>query len=70
MCIFFLCRDEAHSHLPIFVFVLKILHSQSEWISLPGKGRVIRMDLLYRNAVSSSEALSFIGLIHSKAGRF
>lgn len=68
MCIFFLYRDEARSCLSIFVFVLKTLHSQSEWISL--LGRVIRMDLLYRNAVSASEALSQAGLIHSKVENF
>lgn len=55
---FFLYRDEARSRLSIFVFVLKALHSQSEWISLPGKGRVIRIVLLYRNAVSAPAALS------------
>lgn len=54
---FSLYRDEAHSRLSVFVFVLKALHSQSEWISVPGKGRVVRIVLLYRNAVSASAAL-------------
>lgn len=49
--LFFLYRDEANSLLSIFMLVLKTLSSQSEWISLPRKGRIIRMGLLYRNAV-------------------
>lgn len=38
----FLRRDEAYSCLSIFMLVLKVLHSQSEWIMLPGKGKIVR----------------------------